>query len=58
MLTRRFPAIDRFDVVCALIVRGCDEAQGYYYARALSPVAFEVFMQDRIESSFAAEIRI
>lgn len=47
--------VEDFDVLDALIVRGCDEAQGYYYARALSPVAFEVFMQDRIESSFVAE---
>jgi diguanylate cyclase (GGDEF)-like protein len=47
--------VENFDVLDALMVRGCDEAQGYYYARALSPMAFEVFMQERIESSFTAE---
>lgn len=39
----------------AVILGGCDEAQGYYYARALRPADFELFMDGRIESSYMAE---
>lgn len=39
----------------ALIIKGCDQAQGYVYSTALSPQAFDFFMQTRIESAFLAE---
>lgn len=47
--------VESFDLLDALVVRGCDEAQGYYYAKAVSPSDFAVYMEDRIASSFAAE---
>jgi EAL domain-containing protein (putative c-di-GMP-specific phosphodiesterase class I) len=42
--------VESFDLLDALVVRGCDEAQGYYYARALAPDDFAVYMEDRMAS--------
>lgn len=47
--------VEDFAILDALTVRGCDEAQGYYYAKALETHAFEAFIQERIEFSFTAE---
>jgi EAL domain-containing protein (putative c-di-GMP-specific phosphodiesterase class I) len=41
--------VESFEVIDALMARGCDEAQGFYYAKALSPEAFDVFMQGAVE---------
>lgn len=38
--------VENFEIIDALIVRGCDEAQGFYYSKALSPDAFESFMKN------------
>ncbi|RAU44826.1 MULTISPECIES: EAL domain-containing protein [unclassified Pseudomonas] len=47
--------VEDFSVLDALRVRGCDEAQGYYYAKALEAHAFETFLQERIEFAFTTE---
>lgn len=47
--------VESLDILDALILHDCDEAQGYYYAKAISPAALETFMQERLEASFAAE---
>ena len=47
--------VEDFAILDELALRGCDEAQGYCFAKALSPVAFDVFMLARIESTFIAE---
>nr|GFC19830.1 uncharacterized signaling protein CC_0091-like [Tanacetum cinerariifolium] len=47
--------VETFDLLDALALRGCDEAQGYYYAKALSPGDFAVYMEGRTVSSFAVE---
>jgi diguanylate cyclase (GGDEF)-like protein len=47
--------VEDADILAALKGRGCNEAQGYHYARALSVPAFDLFMQGRIEASFIAE---
>jgi diguanylate cyclase (GGDEF)-like protein len=47
--------VETFDLLDALALRGCDEAQGYYYAKALSPGDFAVYMEGRTASPFAVE---
>jgi diguanylate cyclase (GGDEF)-like protein len=47
--------VEELGALDALIVKGCDEAQGYFYSKALSPMAFDLFMQTRIEAAFLAE---
>ncbi|MFJ3483479.1 putative bifunctional diguanylate cyclase/phosphodiesterase [Pseudomonas sp. NPDC090202] len=47
--------VEDADTLDALILRGCDEVQGYHYARPLSVAAFDDFMQAHLESSFMAE---
>jgi diguanylate cyclase (GGDEF)-like protein len=47
--------VEDFAILDALHARGCDEAQGYCFAKALSSPSFDRFMQARIESSFIAE---
>jgi diguanylate cyclase (GGDEF)-like protein len=47
--------VEELAALDALTNKGCDEAQGYFYSKALPPMAFELFMQARIESAFLAE---
>jgi diguanylate cyclase (GGDEF)-like protein len=47
--------VEEVGALDALIMKGCDQAQGYIYSQALSPSAFALFMQARIESAFVAE---
>lgn len=47
--------VEEVGALDALIIKGCDQAQGYFYSKALSPLAFDLFMQTRIESAFLAE---
>jgi EAL domain-containing protein (putative c-di-GMP-specific phosphodiesterase class I) len=41
--------IERAAITEALITRGCDEAQGYYYARPLPASDFHTFMEDHLQ---------
>jgi diguanylate cyclase (GGDEF)-like protein len=47
--------VEEVDIRNALAAQGCNHAQGYLYAQALSATAFQGFVQDRIESSFRAQ---
>ncbi|WP_341959956.1 EAL domain-containing protein [Pseudomonas sp. RC10] len=42
-------------ILAALTAKGCNEAQGYHYSKALSAPDFDLFMQGRIEANFLAE---
>jgi EAL domain-containing protein (putative c-di-GMP-specific phosphodiesterase class I) len=39
--------VETLGAAAVLQDKGCDEAQGYLYARPLTPVAFEAWFADR-----------
>jgi diguanylate cyclase (GGDEF)-like protein len=47
--------VEDADILAALEAKGCNEAQGYYYSKAVSAPDFDRFMQGRIEATFLAE---
>ncbi|WP_143070341.1 bifunctional diguanylate cyclase/phosphodiesterase [Pseudomonas sp. NFR16] len=47
--------VEEISIRDALATHGCNHAQGYLYSEALSATAFQVFVQDRIESSFRSQ---